>query len=312
MGKAKLHLRYVGLETRTLRAYRLALDNFLRFTKRRHLRFSSSKRLDKAVSEFINHSYQEGDPISYSGHLLSAIKRFHPEFRLKLPLSSQLYRNWVRAYTPVRATPASWDLVEAMIGAALHLEQTSLALLLGLAFHCMLRTSEMLALTHAHVMVHDSQAAVSVVLPRAKTSVGNPQVLQVDDPALVSMAIHIIRRRKKDRLLWAGSHHAFREVFQSLLATLGFPAGSYLPYSLRRGGATWYYQATLSLDATVVRGRWSCTKTARSYIDSGTLQLAHLTWTAKQTKLVQKWRRKGARLRLRQTKNNAVLTEWDL
>ena len=47
----------------------------------------------------------------------------------------------------------------------------------------------------------------------------------------------------------------FRDTFQQFLAALRFGPGSYLPHSLRRGGATWYYQATLSLDATVVRGR---------------------------------------------------------
>lgn len=97
MVKKKLHLRYVGLEPRTLRAYRQALDNFLKFSKHKRLGCASARKLDHAVSEFINHSYQEGEPLSYSGHLLSAIKRFHPEFKLKLPLSSQLYRNWVRA-----------------------------------------------------------------------------------------------------------------------------------------------------------------------------------------------------------------------
>ena len=81
MGKKKLHLRYMGLEPRTLRAYRQALDNFLKFSKQKSLRCGSSKKLDHAISEFINHSYQEGDPISYAGHLLSAIKRFHPEFQ---------------------------------------------------------------------------------------------------------------------------------------------------------------------------------------------------------------------------------------
>jgi hypothetical protein len=86
IGKKKLHLRYVGLEPRTLHAYRQALDNFLKFSKQKRLRCGSSKKLDHAISEFINHSYQEGDPISYAGHLLSAIKRFHPEFKLKLPL----------------------------------------------------------------------------------------------------------------------------------------------------------------------------------------------------------------------------------
>ena len=77
---------------------------------------------------------------------------------------------------------------------------------------------------HAH--------SLSVVLPKAKTSAGNPQVLQVDDQTLVDMAIATVRKRSRSALLWTGSQSAFRETFQSLLEGLGFPAGSYLPYSL--------------------------------------------------------------------------------
>ena len=302
MGK-RLHLCYVGLEPRTLRAYRLALQNFLQFARKKSLKFPSPKRLDHVMSELIHESFREGDPISYAGHLLIAVKQFHPEFKQKLPISSQLYRNWVRAYTPNRAVPASWDLLEAMIALCYHQHKPQWGLLLGLAFHCMLRASEMLQLTHelthAHVMVHEAKRALSVILPSAKTSMGNAQVLQVEDPQLVQMAVAIISVKKKKILLWEHGPTRFRDTFQQFLAALGFGPGSYLPYSLRRGGATWYYQATLSLDATVVRGRWSCSKTVRTYIDSGTLQLAHLSWTSKQTNLVRK-RRRGTRLRLRQ------------
>ena len=134
-------------------------------------------------------------------------------------------------------------------------------------------------------------------------------MLHVEDPTLVKMAVSTVKHKHKGKLLWEGSHSAFRDLFQVLVKDLGFQPGSYLPYSLRRGGATWFYQTTLSLEATVVRGRWSCAKIARGYIDSGTLQLARLIWTAKQAKLVQKWRIKGARLRLRQMQKDLVLTE---
>lgn len=116
MSKPKrMHLKFVGLQPRTLRAYRLALGSFLKFIQRQSIHSLSPSSLDRFLAEFINHGYQEGDPISYAGHLLSAIKRFHPELRLKLPRASQYYRNWVKAYTPARALPASWELVEAMI-----------------------------------------------------------------------------------------------------------------------------------------------------------------------------------------------------
>ena len=296
----KKHLKYVGLQPRTLRAYRQALDSFLQFLQRTSLNTMRPSHLDRSLAEFINIAYQEGEPIAYSGHLLSAIKRFHPELRLKIPVASQYYRNWSKAYVPVRALPASWELVEAMIGVALHANQARLALLLGLSFHAMLRTSEMMALTKDHLLFHQQHQSLSVIIPTSKTSQGNPQVLQVTDPVLASMAQLSLRSLKRGRKLWAHGPHAFRRRFQQLLQKLGFQPHSYYPYSLRRGGATWWYNTTLSLDSTVMRGRWANQKTCRIYVDTGTMQLAHLNWTRKQVRLIRRWRQKGAKLRLRQ------------
>ena len=298
--REKKHLRYVGLQPRTLRAYRLALESFLRHLKKNDVSQLRVSKLDHQLSEFINSSFQEGGPISYSGHLLSALKRFHPELKLKLPVSTQFYRNWARSYTPKRAVPASWPLVEAMIAVALSRRQPSAGLLLALGFNCMLRTSEMLGLTFQHILLHQGSDSLSIVLPHAKTSDGNPQVLQVTDPGILALSRQLLSslsRRQRRLLLWPLGPHAFRGFFQELLTTLGFPADSYLPYSLRRGGATFHYQATLSLDSTVTRGRWSCIKTARLYVNEGTAQLASLSWTSQQVRRVRQWRLKGLRLR---------------
>eukprot|EP00435_Cladocopium_sp_Y103_P069901 s206_g34.t1 len=300
MGRPKSHLKYAGLQPNTLRAYRQALDRFATFAGQRSLTSIRPSHLDQLLSEYINEAYQKGEPLTYSGHLLSAVKRFHPQLRLKLPIASQYLRNWTRSHVPQRALPASWELVEAMLAVALCKSEDRLAFLLGISFHAMLRTAEMMALTVSHILIHPAATTISVVIPTAKTSQGNPQVLQIRDPILVDMAIAISKRHKKTAFLWKGGTPAFRQRFQRLLKTLGFSYNAYLPYSLRRGGATWYYQTTLSLDATMTRGRWACQKTCRIYVDTGTAQLAHLSWSPKQVKAVNQWRLKGARLRLRQ------------
>ena len=184
---------YAGLHPRTLRAYRLALDRFLKYVNKHRLPLRNARSLDKQLAEFIDLSYQEGEPISYAGHLMSAIKRFHPQLRLSLPRSSQLFRNWQRCYVPSRALPASWDLVEGLMGLAFHDGQPTFALLLALGFNCLLRTSEMLSLTHRHVVFHPRRTGLSVVIPGSKTSQGNPQVLLVTDHQLVRLAKTIVQ-----------------------------------------------------------------------------------------------------------------------
>ena len=90
--------------------------------------------------------------MSYSGHLLSALKRFHPALRLELPIASQYFRNWQRCYVPTRAVPAHWELVEAMMGLAHSRGLRTFALLVALGFNARLRTSEMLSLSHQHLV----------------------------------------------------------------------------------------------------------------------------------------------------------------
>ena len=52
--------------------------------------------------------------MSAAGHTLSGIKRFIPELKLQLPVSTQYFRNWQRCHKPVKAFPVSWELLQAM------------------------------------------------------------------------------------------------------------------------------------------------------------------------------------------------------
>eukprot|EP00435_Cladocopium_sp_Y103_P049951 s206_g15.t1 len=249
----KRRARYAGLHPRTLRAYRQALDRFLKYISKRNLSVRTPRRLDIQLADFIDMAYQEGEPIAYAGHLLSAVKRFHPELRLELPRSSQLFRNWQRCHIPARALPASWDLVQAIMGLAFFYDEPEFAILIALGFNCLLRTTEMLHITHSHVVFHPKNKALSLILPGSKTSQGNPQVLLVTDDRLVQLVRRFVHPGRQT-LLWAHGPHQFRQAFGSFLLQLGFTASSYTPYCLRRGGATWHFQASLSLDSTVTRG----------------------------------------------------------
>eukprot|EP00438_Fugacium_kawagutii_P014120 Skav213966 [mRNA] locus=scaffold2200:139314:141944:+ [translate_table: standard] len=107
--------------------------------------------------------------------------------------------------------------------------------------------------------------------------------------------------RRLNKVVRKCSAWSFRRLFSSCLSQLGFNPDDYAPYCLRRGGATWYFQSTLSYDATIARGRWACVRTARQYIDEGTMQLAHVAWTRSQRRSVSHWQTRCRDFRLRQT-----------
>ena len=99
--------------------------------------------------------------------------------------------------------------------------------------------------------------------------------------------------------------HAFRAWFSRLLEDAGFGPSDYTPYALRRGGATWWFQHTLSIDSVVARGRWACPRTAKSYVDEGTMQLANVTWTRAQRRRVREGQRFCSQVRLRQKRSRS-------
>jgi integrase len=298
------HIRFAGLQGKTLRSYRVAVSRFLRFTRVSHLPLATTKEVDAAAAEYVNALYQEGDSLAQAGHLLSGLKRFLPQLRLRLPTASQFFRNWQRIHQPERAVPVSWDLLQALAGLCLTLERPGVALMLYLGFFCFLRTSEMLALQCFHLLLHETKPQITVIIPYAKTSNGNPQVLVFSDPKVWELAVTVVHRSPRDAFLWPGFPHHFRSFWRLLLATLAFGEDDYVPYGIRRGGASWHFLETASMDATLHRGRWSCVKTARQYVDQGTLAMAKLLWTPSQRRAVRKHSLKGAKIlgRLRQEK----------
>ena len=56
-----------------------------------------------------------------------------------------------------------------------------MTLLIALGLVGLLRTSEILALTHQHLVVHHDHCHVSLVIPTSKTAQGNPQVILLSD-----------------------------------------------------------------------------------------------------------------------------------
>ena len=176
------HLRFAGLQRRTIRAYRMALDRFYAFARAEHLPLKTSVQLDFAVSEYMNALFQEGDSLAQAGHLLSGLKRFCPEYRLSLPTATQYYKNWKRIHRPQRAVPIHWELLQALAGACLLMDYPSVALMFYVGFFCFLRTSEMLSLQMFHLMYHSHRPQITVVIPFAKTSNGNAQVLTFTEP----------------------------------------------------------------------------------------------------------------------------------
>ena len=96
-----------------------------------------------------------------------------------------------------------------------------------------------------------------MALPHTKTSRGRAQSVSLYDPFLCRVLPSALSQWSPDGPIIDSSLQAFRARFQQLVVFLGLEEGTFLPYGLRRGCATFHWQTCQNFEATMIMGRWA-------------------------------------------------------
>ena len=104
-----------------------------------------------------------------------------------------------------------------------------------------------------------------------------------------AVAVKWLKRACKGRgsteLFMDVSPKIFRKLFAGMVQLLGL-SGKISLYSLRRGGASWHFLQFNNIERTAIRGRWSHTKTARTYVQDCMAQKEKLSLSEEQRSLL--------------------------
>ena len=271
------HLKYKGIGQRTHDRYKRQLQAF--FTHLQLLQIplpNTLHDLDQQLAEHINDMYQNGEPHGYAGDLISAVSRAMPRARAHIPTARLWFRNWTREIKRCRALPIPVHAIKGLAGLGLAFDRLDLAALLPAAFICMLRTSEIYSLQCQHVVFSPDGTKAIIVLPHTKTSGLNMEESIVHDRIVVAALRKACEHLKPGDTLYSRPARFFGEDLRWLAALVGFRHERLLPYSLRRGGATWHMHKYGSLSLTALLGRWKNDRTAKIYIDGAAAEWA--TW----------------------------------
>ena len=107
----------------------------------------------------------------------------------------------------------------------------------------------------------------------------------------------VVRRlrqwKQSSDLILVGPAQTWRTKFSEYLTALSLDSFQFRPYSLRRGGATFWFGKHGSFDRLLVQGRWQAPKTARIYINSGLATLAEMNVPVKKLRGFQSIYRKS-------------------
>jgi hypothetical protein len=113
------------------------------------------------------------------------------------------------------------------------------------------------------------------------------EMVQVHSPVTVALLRRAVAGRPDGGALAQRSPAQLRVALRSLLTSLGLDGVRYTWYSLRRGGATTDFLEHGSLEATLVRGRWACGRTARMYIEQAVADSVTAALSPRQAALVR-------------------------
>ena len=271
-------LKSLTVQPKTKARYQLALNSFFDFLRQEGLTLPKKRdHIDPLVSDYLETLWSSGASRAEASNFLAGIQDFDPKLKHNLPGSWRLMKTWTVNELPSRAPPLSEALLQAMVGWARFHSFHSFGLSLLVGFYTMLRTGELLTIQAKHVQMESatSPAVISLGLTKGGKRQGAAESVTLGEMSVLKALWHWKCHVKPDTFLTAKPHQ-WRKMFNDCVEGLRIQEWGFRPYSLRRGGATFFFQKHGSLDRILLQGRWTAVRTARIYINSGLAMMADL------------------------------------
>lgn len=227
--------------------------------------------------------WSAGEGRALASDSLAALQDKQPNLRGSLSSSWRLLKTWCVNELPNRAPPLPEKALQAMIGYSLFHNMPAFALSLWLGYFGLLRTGEILGIRALHLQQNkpNSPVILSLGLTKGGKRVGAAESVTFGETEILRR-VHQWKSTVAPQTPLTSSPHIWRKTFTDVLHALGFAQFQFRPYSLRRGGATYWFHKHGSFDRLLVQGRWQGQRTARIYLNEGLSLLAetHLPWNA--------------------------------
>ena len=278
-----------ALTEKTQKRYYLALQKLLpHVEKALHVH-----DLDFYVSNWVRLMWTSGEPMLTVGDGLSALHFFEAWTKGKVPQAWKLFKVWRRIEIPSRAPPLTKQLVWSMASFELAHDHLEMAALLLLSFHCLLRTGEALKIAPNDLFLGKDSGICALKDTKSGKRNSANEAISITDPVVLDTLAAVCSVKNQFHLemhpIWSSSPAAFRNRFRKLCTIYGLQHHSFRPYSLRRGGATYFFQKRRSMDEALLRGRWESSRVAKTYIMDALSYLPSIRRTPLTTKMLQEF-----------------------
>ena len=271
-------LRPLTVQPATKQRYNRAVDRFLNFLQSNLLELPKQRQfLDGLVCDYLEHLWASGEGRALASDTVAGLQDLDNKIRGHLQGSWRLLPTWSQNEIPNRAPPLPLHVLQAMCGWAFFHHHYSFGVSLLLGYFGMLRTGEILGIRACHLLCEAKhpKVVVSLGLTKGGKRQGAAESIVVGYDVVVQFVQHWKSLAQPTTPL-AKNPAQWRKLFNDALEALELQSFNFRPYSLRRGGATWWFSKHHSLDRILLQGRWQAPKTARIYLNEGLAILAEL------------------------------------
>jgi integrase len=263
----------------TLIKYKRAVGEFLVWADEYKITVTSVERMDDALTEYFHDLYETNDGAGkgVAAATLYGVQKFMPRIKGQLLTAEMALRGWNRKHPAVSYPPLTWEL--AVVIAVQLVRHGLLHHGIGvlLAFDCFLRIGELVGLRRSDV-ADDGDARMGsghrrMMLRLRQTKTGVNQWVEVESTEVQWLVRQLVRScATAETKLFGFTAYHFRSRFKDICRELGL-LSSYVPHSLRHGGATRWHLQGKSIEDILLRGRWASNKSARRYVQAGRAML---------------------------------------
>lgn len=267
---------------KTILKYRKAVCDFLTWCQDQSIsELSSYEELDECLFDYIQDMYEakladKNAPggKSKASETVAGIIMYLPRAKWELMTAAKAVRNWNKL-APAESYPPLTKELASLIAVKMLLDgHEAEAVGCVLAFDCLLRVNELASLRVSDVAHGDPRfpsAYKQMVIRLRQAKTGRNQSVVVRDPVVLELVKGWKSQlpKSKDGYLFPFTSDRFRRVLKRTCANLGL-SSSYVPHSLRHGGATHMYMVEEeSIEKIMVYGRWAVLTSCKRYIQAG-------------------------------------------
>ena len=237
--------------------------------------FSSSSvqlisELDRLLCNYVNYLYIHHDKHYKATNTFNALCFYLPQCKNQLYESHQRLRAWTKAKLPNKQykTPFTIELTYVLALSLIKGNYIYYAIGVLLSFECYLRIGELCNIRICDIGKPTDTMKMIVGLSNTKT--GPNQSVIIRCPFITSLILLLLQNKNensKAKLFPFKNTDDFRHMFQSGCHILGLDRYHFSPHCLRHGGCTHDYVINQhNINTVIERGRWSASKSVRTYI----------------------------------------------